>query len=306
MANEEHQDSTWSDISAFLTHCQYKQQRNVKRSTSSQLKTFSMNIRSLFKNIDKLREDIEIYDKYDILCFNETNCTLEKLPNGINDVTLNGFHEPYIQNPIRTTGKGGGLAIYVHKRVVDSDKIEVFNPNPEPSNTSGEFQFIKLHQCKGYNRTKIIGNVYRSPARKPEAFLEIFKNTLHNLGRHSRKHMTLHGDFNLNLLKHSSNQACQNIIDIASSYGFIQIVSRPTRITDHSATLIDHIYTNNLEDTISCNVLTTDLSDHLAIVTTIILIIRPPAVTAPHLIIKIQLKQTYVVLMRPTIINLET
>ena len=269
MANEEHQDSTWSDISAFLTHCQYKQQRNVKRSTSSQLKTFSMNIRSLFKNIDKLREDIEIYDKYDILCFNETNCTLEKLPNGINDVTLNGFHEPYIQNPIRTTGKGGGLAIYVHKRVVDSDKIEVFNPNPEPSNTSGEFQFIKLHQCKGYNRTKIIGNVYRSPARKPEAFLEIFKNTLHNLGRHSRKHMTLHGDFNLNLLKHSSNQACQNIIDIASSYGYIQIVSRPTRITDHSATLIDHIYTNNLEDTISCNVLTTDLSDHLAIVTTI-------------------------------------
>ena len=78
MANEEHQDSTWSDISAFLTHCQYKQQRNVKRSTSSQLKTFSMNIRSLFKNIDKLREDIEIYDKYDILCFNETNCTLEQ------------------------------------------------------------------------------------------------------------------------------------------------------------------------------------------------------------------------------------
>ena len=151
MANEEHQDSTWSDISAFLTHCQYKQQRNVKRSTSSQLKTFSMNIRSLFKNIDKLREDIEIYDKYDILCFNETNCTLEKLPNGINDVTLNGFHEPYIQNPIRTTGKGGGLAIYVHKRVVDSDKIEVFNPNPEPSNTSGEFQFIKRQSQRRQN-----------------------------------------------------------------------------------------------------------------------------------------------------------
>ena len=269
MTNEEHQDSTWSNISSFLTSCQYKQQRNVKKSTCSQLKTFSMNIRSLTKNIDQLRDDIETYDKYDILCFNETNCTLGKLPNGINDVTLDGFHEPFIQDPIRPSGKGGGLAIYVHKRVVDSDKIDIFTPNPEPTNTSGEFQFIKLHQCKGYNRTKIIGNVYRSPARRPEAFLEIFKNTLHNLGRHTRKHMTLHGDFNLDLLKHSSDQACQNIIDIASSYGFIQIVSRPTRLTDHSATLIDHIYTNNLEDTISCNVLTTDMSDHLAIVTTI-------------------------------------
>ena len=78
MTNEEHQDSTWSNISSFLTSCQYKQQRNVKKSTCSQLKTFSMNIRSLTKNIDQLRDDIETYDKYDILCFNETNCTLGK------------------------------------------------------------------------------------------------------------------------------------------------------------------------------------------------------------------------------------
>ena len=46
-------------------------------------------------------------------------------------------------------------------------------------------------------------------------------------------------------------------------------MSRPTRITEHSASLIDHCYTNKLEDTISCNILTTDISDHLAILTTI-------------------------------------
>ena len=165
--------------------------------------------------------------------------------------------------------RGGGLAVYVHKRVVDFDKIECFTPNPEPLNTSGEFQFIKLHNCKGFNRTKIFGNVYRYPSRNPEAFLEIPTKMFNNLGRHSSKHITLHGDFNLDLVKHISNQTCQNLIDLASNYGFVQIVSRPTRITDHSATLIDHCYSNNLEDTISCNVLTTDVSDHLAIVTTI-------------------------------------
>ena len=54
-----------------------------------------------------------------------------------------------------------------------------------------------------------------------------------------------------------------------SNYGFVQLVSRPTRITDHSQTLIDHSYSNQLEDTISCNVLTTSISDHLATMTTI-------------------------------------
>ena len=49
------------------------------------------------------------------------------------------------------------------------------------------------------------------------------------------------------------------------------MISRPTRITDHSATLIDHVYTNKLNNVISSNILTLDLSDHLATVTTILL-----------------------------------
>ncbi len=53
------------------------------------------------------------------------------------------------------------------------------------------------------------------------------------------------------------------------NFGFLQVISRPTRITDHSSTLIDHVYTNKLEDTISANILTTNLSDHLATLTTI-------------------------------------
>ena len=53
-------------------------------------------------------------------------------------------------------------------------------------------------------------------------------------------------------------------MDNAASHGFLQIVSRPTRVTESSATLIDHVYTNNLKSTHSCNILTLDISDHLA------------------------------------------
>ena len=44
----------------------------------------------------------------------------------------------------------------------------------------------------------------------------------------------------------------------------MQIVSRPTRLTEHSASLIDHVYVHNLDSALSCSILTLDLSDHLA------------------------------------------
>ena len=46
--------------------------------------------------------------------------------------------------------------------------------------------------------------------------------------------------------------------------GFVQLVSCPTRITERTHTLIDHVYTNNIENVLSCNILTLDMSDHLA------------------------------------------
>ena len=102
------------------------------------------------------------------MCFNETNCQLEKLPNGIDDLLLESFHEPLLKNPLRSSGRGGGLAIYVNKRVCEFDNIEAFDPNPDPTNNSGEFQFIKLKECKGTNKTVILGNVYHSPSMSPK------------------------------------------------------------------------------------------------------------------------------------------
>ena len=41
-------------------------------------------------------------------------------------------------------------------------------------------------------------------------------------------------------------------------------MSRPTRITENTHTLIDHVYTRSVENVLSCNILTLDISDHLA------------------------------------------
>ena len=95
-----------------------------------------------------------------LLLFSETNCVLENLPNGKNDLVLEGFHDPIVQDPIRLSGKGGGLVIYVNKEVCEFDNIISFIPYSEPENKSGEFQFIKLKDCKRHRKTIVLGNVY--------------------------------------------------------------------------------------------------------------------------------------------------
>ena len=101
-------------------------------------------------------------------------------------IIIYGFHEPFVQNPCRKSGKGGGLAIYINKRVCDFEKIQKFDANTEQDNNTGEFQFLKIHQCKGFNSTKIIVNCYRSPSRNLESFISLLDKVVHNLSRHSK------------------------------------------------------------------------------------------------------------------------
>jgi len=272
LIDDEYNMEYWNEISNILVGCNYTQQKHVNNAKPSELKIFTLNVRSLIKTIDHFREELDTYCKYDVLCFNETNLTENKLPNGISDILLEGFHEPTLRDPERTSGRGGGLAMYINKRVCDSENIEQILPNLKIERnikSSGEFMLVKIHNCKGYNKTKIIANTYRSPSRDPQNFITLIDSLLFSLERHCRKHVVFTGDFNLDLINLGSNTHCQNLLDTMSKYGFFQLVARPTRITSHSATLIDHVYSNNVHHTLSCNVLTTDISDHLATLTTI-------------------------------------
>ena len=52
------------------------------------------------------------------------------------------------------------------------------------------------------------------------------------------------GDYNINLLKVESHSLTADFNDLMYSYGLIPLITRPTRVTENSATLIDNIFTN--------------------------------------------------------------
>ena len=50
------------------------------------------------------------------------------------------------------------------------------------------------------------------------------------------------GDFNIDLLKFESHSATDGFLNTLGSNFFQPYILQPTRITDHSATLIDNIF----------------------------------------------------------------
>ena len=69
-----------------------------------------------------------------------------------------------------------------------------------------------------------------------------------------QKSAFLLGDFNINLLNYNVHSPTNEFLDSLASNSFLPYILQPTRITSHSKTLIDNIFTNiNLPDSISGN-----------------------------------------------------
>ena len=51
---------------------------------------------------------------------------------------------------------------------------------------------------------------------------------------------------------------------MVTSFGYIPYIIHPTRITENTSTLIDNIYSNNLEDKIISGNILIQFADHLA------------------------------------------
>ena len=74
-------------------------------------------------------------------------------------------------------------------------------------------------------------------------------------------------DWNLDLMNHHKHDKTSEFLDIMFSRAFFPLISRPTRITSNSASLIDNIFTNEPTNCAVSGLLFTDISDHLPIFT---------------------------------------
>ena len=106
--------------------------------------------------------------------------------------------------------------------------------------------------------------------RVPDSSIEVFNNRMQdifNALQREKKSCYLLGDMNIDFLKHDIHKLTSEFIDLIYSYNAFPLITKPTRVTTETATLIDHIITNNFHSTTQHyqGILCSSISDHYAI-----------------------------------------
>ena len=112
------------------------------------------------------------------------------------------------------------------------------------------------------NRKKsniIVGVIYR---HLTDFNCNYFNKLLENISEEQKSVFVL-GHFNVNLLNYNEHNRTNEFLDSLASNSVISLILQPTRITSHSNTLIDIIFSNVIDPDIISGNLTATISDHL-------------------------------------------
>ena len=101
--------------------------------------------------------------------------------------------------------------------------------------------FVELADKPAKKLNTLIGLIYRPPNTDVELF-NIHIGELLSKINNERKICYLMGDFNVDIMKYDAHKATNDFLNSMYSMSFMSLISRPTRITPNSATLIDNIF----------------------------------------------------------------
>ena len=112
--------------------------------------------------------------------------------------------------------------------------------------------------------------MYRPPNSNIQTFLASYNSLLSVIKKKRPTNIIVGLDHNLDFLKSDIHQLTNDFIQNNLDFGLIPTATRPTRITQSTATLIDNIFVSqNLCGKYVNNILINDTSDHLPVICTL-------------------------------------
>ena len=157
---------------------------------------------------------------------------------------------------------GGGVGFFVH----NSFKYEILEEESVFLPGVYESLWIKVQVDKG--NFKIIGNIYR-PNSAPKANLNTAIAThtsiiskIRSNKAHSKCSIEIASDFNIDLLKFQEHDKTNDYLETLFSFGLVLTITKPTRVSPSTSTLIDHIFVSNKSKLHNAGIIMTYLSDH--------------------------------------------
>ena len=165
----------------------------------------------------------------------------------------------------RLKKRGGGTSIFVKKSIIFEAKHALkLDINVDLVNSC----FIEIDRnCVNSSKNIILGCIYKAPHFSIKLFNEKLHDLLTVLDKEN-KDVYLLGDFNINFDDRCvSNLHVQEFKNILNVHSYFNLITKPTKIRGHYATILDNVFTNASVDKIACaNIFPTHAySDHFPI-----------------------------------------
>ena len=206
------------------TNCQYLQIEAINSkihhsNNQNSFSIYSMNIRSLKKNYSDLKLLISSLDiEFSVLALTESwlkphNCEL---------FPLSGFNHEHLIRPTKT---GGGVSIYIK----DSLDYKIRH-DLSSIDSIAEILWVEFDKSKtGTTKNILLGCLYRIPGIDISEFNTKLL-TLFEIIKTENKIIYHLGDYNIDLIKHSSHPPTNDFIDINFAHSYYPIISKPTEL----------------------------------------------------------------------------
>ena len=241
-----------SSLSGMKNDCPYVDQDGLKldeTQVEGNFHVMHLNVRSYLKHaadLKNLLEDLlENNVSIDVILLCETFLNSQNICL----VDLPGYQIYYKNHEDRP---GGGVMIMV------KDDLRVYDVLTTPFNGSTESLFVKVLCGK---KIYCFGELYRIPNSNLVDFVNDYKSIMSVID--DVKDIVIGSDFNLDLIKSSLHKPTMQFLEDFLLNGFVMTISKPTRVTHSTVTLIDNIICKG--STIfgyDSFVLLEDLSDH--------------------------------------------
>ena len=213
---------------------------------------FHCNARSLPRNLTLLNDMIyTLSSKPDVLAITETKLNEKTVSN----VDISGYNFYHVDS----LTAAGGTGIYVNRNLKTINR-----PDIKLSMDLVESCWVEIKSAHSGSKNTIIGCIYRHPKGNLDKFAVQLDELLQYLNQ-SKYQVILVGDFNIDLFQIITHQSTERYLDMLFSNNFFPLITKPTRITNHSKTLIDHIYVNMPTHQMLSGIALFDISDHLPI-----------------------------------------
>ena len=241
------------ESNCLIGNCTYSTLHDFIPLHNSNISILHLNCRSLKKNLPSLITLLATLNtRPTIIALTET-----WLKEG-EEIFLSIPNYTLVSSP-RTSGRGGGVGFYIDQK---HQFVEITCHKAKDD----AFEALTIEITCPVTRNLVISCMYRPPGTDPKCFnneLDIFLVSLSKCI--NKKIYCLVGDFNLNLLNLDAHCPTSDYFNLLTSNCLLPTITKPTRITERTATLIDNIFINALCYTMKSTILYDDLSDHFPI-----------------------------------------